>query len=521
LLYIFCMALWTDNERAFLEAVSHIAFGNPFLPDLARQEQAALGPEYKPEPPFWSLPVGDPDRRSDNAWKVAERAEELLAQVPARNDAGVWPARDEALLYEDAALYVLYHRYYERLGAVAAAGPYRAPFYDEFRRDWDRWLEPRFLLHSNYEPAHVFAAFFQIARAFRNIFVSIIGSSGPAGRLRAAVWQSIFTHDIRRYRRTFYNRMSEFVTLVTGPSGSGKELVARAIALSRYLPFDERERVFPGDPDRLFHPVHIAALSPTLVESELFGHRKGAFTGAVQDRRGYLDTCPSLGAVFLDEVGELSPDIQVKLLRVIETRAFTAVGDTERKKFGGKLIAATHRDLAAMAATGAFREDLYYRMCSDLVETPSLASQLADAPEALPDLVRYMAIRHAGEEAESIAGDAIDWVRSHLGPNYSWPGNYRELEQFVRNFIIRRDYRPARLATPAAADDLFAPARDCQLTADELLTRYCTLVYARSGSYEAAAKLLGLDRRTVKAKVDERLLAGLRGSSPRPRAILG
>jgi transcriptional regulator of acetoin/glycerol metabolism len=160
-------------------------------------------------------------------------------------------------------------------------------------------------------------------------------------------------------------------------------------------------------------------------------------------------------------------------------------------------------------------------MCSDLVETPSLAAQLADAPDALPDLVRYMAIRHAGEEAEGIAGDAIDWVRAHLGPNYSWPGNYRELEQFVRNFIIRRDYRPARQAAPAAADDLFAPARECLLTADELLTRYCTLVYSRSGSYEAAAKLLGLDRRTVKAKVDERLLAGLRGSAPRPRAILG
>jgi transcriptional regulator of acetoin/glycerol metabolism len=151
-------------------------------------------------------------------------------------------------------------------------------------------------------------------------------------------------------------------------------------------------------------------------------------------------------------------------------------------------------------------------MRSDLVETPSLATQLADAPEALADLIRYMAVRHGGAEAESIAGDAIEWVRTHLGEGYDWPGNYRELEQFVRNFIIRRDYRPAR-SPSHAAEDLFAPAREGDLTADELLTRYCTLVYSQTGSYEAAARKLALDRRTVKARVDEHLLSRLRSGA--------
>src|SRR5208283_2783648 len=141
-------------------------------------------------------------------------------------------------------------------------------------------------------------------------------------------WQSIFTHNIRRYRRAFYNRMGDFATLITGPSGTGKELVARAIALSRYIPYDVASQSFGQDLAASFHPIHIGALTSTLVESELFGHRRGAFTGADKDRRGWLETCPPLGAVFLDELGELTTDVQMKLLRVIETRTFTPVGET-------------------------------------------------------------------------------------------------------------------------------------------------------------------------------------------------
>jgi len=120
----------------------------------------------------------------------------------------------------------------------------------------------------------------------------------PAARLRASIWQSIFTHDMRRYRRTLYARMGEFATLITGPSGTGKELVARAIAQSRYVPFDADRMAFPGEEAAAFFPINISALSPTLVESELFGHRRGAFTGAVADRKGWLETCPSSAPCF-------------------------------------------------------------------------------------------------------------------------------------------------------------------------------------------------------------------------------
>jgi DNA-binding NtrC family response regulator len=306
--------------------------------------------------------------------------------------------------------------------------------------------------------------------------------------------------------------MGEFATLITGPSGTGKELAARAIAESRYAPFDEKRLSFANDDTGSFFPINISALSPMLVESELFGHKRGAFTGAVADRRGWLETCPELGSVFLDELGDLDPAIQVKLLRVIETRTFHPVGETAARQFRGKLVTATNRDLPALMKKGQFREDLYYRLCSDQVATPSLAEQLADSPGVLRELVSYMARRVAGEEADELAPEVMLWIESNLEPSYGWPGNYRELEQCVKNVLIRRNYRPSRGAAADPVDEFVADARLGRLTAEQLLARYVTIVYSRTGSYEETARRLGLDRRTVKSKVDETLLQALRGA---------
>ena len=109
----------------------------------------------------------------------------------------------------------------------------------------------------------------------------------PAARLRGAVWQSIFTHDMRRYRRSLYRRMGAITTLVTGPSGTGKELVARAVGMSRYIPFDAKTQTFSAGFRGAFHTLNLSALSPTLIESDLFGHRRGAYTGALEDRAGW------------------------------------------------------------------------------------------------------------------------------------------------------------------------------------------------------------------------------------------
>jgi transcriptional regulator with GAF, ATPase, and Fis domain len=298
--------------------------------------------------------------------------------------------------------------------------------------------------------------------------------------------------------------MGDFPTLISGPSGTGKELVARAIAGSRYVPFDSARCRFEDPPGESFVAMNLAALSPSLIESELFGHKRGAFTGAIGDRKGWLEACPAAGSVFLDELGEMDLSIQVKLLRVIETRKFSAVGDTALREFQGKLIAATNRDLTLEIRAGRFREDLYYRLCADLVRTPSLREQIDDTPAVLRDLLLFMVRRVVGDEAEQALAEVEDWVENHMPRDYAWPGNYRELEQCVRNVIIRRSYRPMESPAAALQDPFLARFQNGELSADEVMGHYTALVYRQAGTYEEAARRLGLDRRTVKAKVAAR-----------------
>ncbi len=492
------MPLLNSRERAFLRAVSALSNCNPFLPDRLQFESEALGAEFIETAPYWSLRAENPEEPRANVWKIIDRLGDMLGELRARLGGHV--RSEDLALYEDAVLFYLHHRYARRFYAALIDERPCWDFYTGFLSDWQSYLEIDGLrFPMAHAPKHTFACYFQIHRAFHHIFTSIIGSSLPAARLRAAVWESIFTHDMRRYARTIYARMGEFVTLITGPSGSGKELVARAIALSRYRPFDDRRLAFDRDPAGPFHAINITALSPALIESELFGHRRGAFTGALEDRRGWLEVCSPLGTVFLDEIGDLDPAIQVKLLRVIETRTFHAVGDVKSRSFQGKLMVATNRNLAHAIREGGFREDLYYRLCSDQVVTPSLSEQLRANPAVLHDLVLFLARRVAGDDAEPLAAEVETWIRNRLAPDYAWPGNYRELEQCVRNVLIRRDYQPA--SRHSNEPDLWEDFRAGRLTADELLGRYCALVYRQTGSYEEAARRLAVDRRTVKSRI--------------------
>jgi transcriptional regulator with PAS, ATPase and Fis domain len=299
--------------------------------------------------------------------------------------------------------------------------------------------------------------------------------------------------------------------LITGPSATGKELVARAIGLSRYIPFNAETESFSEDFEASFYPLNLSALSPTLIESELFGRRRGAFTGAIADRIGWLEVCPPLGTVFLDEIGEIDSSIQVKLLRALDTRAFQRLGETKSRNFRGKAIAATNRDLALEMRQGRFRDDLYYRLCSDTISLPSLHERVTDDPDELSNLVSFLTLRQFGEEgAPELAREVETWIDEHLGRDYPWPGNVRELRQCISNVLIRRRYTPA-------AEELSGHLREQlaeeflqgEAAASEIMTRYFTLAYARHGNYQRTARALSVDRRTVKSKIDDELLAKL------------
>jgi transcriptional regulator with PAS, ATPase and Fis domain len=292
------------------------------------------------------------------------------------------------------------------------------------------------------------------------------------------------------------------------------------VGLSRFIPFDPHKEQFATDFAGSFAALNLSALAPTLIESELFGHQRGAFTGAVGDRAGWLEVCEPLGTVFLDEIGELDSALQVKLLRVLQDRTFQRLGETRLRHFTGKIIAATNRDLAVEMRSGRFREDLYYRLCGDRITTPSLREQLADAPEDLHNLIRFIAKRIVPDEAEALAKELALWIDRHLGRTYSWPGNFRELEQCVRNFLIRKEYRPAHAPASAAALDprqeLATAVAAGTLTMDELERYYCTLVYAQTRSYQDAAARLKRNWRTVKCNIDRQLLEQLTQLGPQP-----
>lgn len=485
-----------------------MAAANPFLPERIAAERQALGPEFEERGADWNTrpPTGETTRNHE---ALLRRCHEVLGRARA-----AWP-RDgrveagDAAIYEAMAGFLLFQRFAPRFDAIIRTamdgqGGEKVDFYPAFRAE----VETRLGLPGCAErfgagdAAHLFASAFQIRRAFHSIFRSLVGGSAPMARLRAAIWQSIFSYDLGRYRRGLHARMADFATLVTGPSGTGKELVARAIALSRYIPFDPKRGGFAGDFSAGFFPLNLAALSPTLIESELFGHRRGAFTGALADRAGWMEVCPPSGAVFLDEIGEVGTDIQVKLLRVLQSRTFQPLGSTESRRFAGKIIAATNRDLPAEIRAGRFREDFYYRLCSDQLSTPSLREQLDAAPGELRTLVAHIVSRLLEpEEAETFTRETVHWIEDRLGARYPWPGNFRELEQCVRNLLLRGEYRPAGPLLRAGADDWNALIGAGALTADELLRRYTRLVHAQAGSIEETARRLDLDRRTVKAKL--------------------
>jgi DNA-binding NtrC family response regulator len=521
------MALFKPAEWSLTQRAVALVMTNPFDPNWRDQELALLGMTDRavPEAIAWRPGAQLWGPQSVYNEEFDRRIAELVERLRRRLAGGACAGASEWEQYELLAIYRLYCDYGRRMdrwvGAAVQGGPRSGDeqppdvktLWAQFRHAHEHLL--RFGGHVyplKYQPEHVFACFFLFRRAFYQIFFNIIGTSAPIAGLRSQVWESIVTHDLVGWMQGLYRRMNDIPTLITGPSGTGKERVAETIGRSLYIPF--RGGDF-ADFRKAFNPVNLSALPPLLIESELFGSAKGSFTGAVHTRKGRLEECPENGAVFLDEIGELNQEIQVKLLRVLQMRRFERVGESAARAFSGKVIAATNRELAAEMRAGRFREDFYYRLCADQIATPSLRAQLKDRPEDLPLLVGYVCRTVVGEDrAGELAPKVVGWIEQHL-PDYAWPGNFRELEQCVRSYTIRKAYRPVQPAPPSADDGPPRPAGDpaaaCEMLADavlkwrvnyrEIRRRLFTLVCRGAPTLKEAAARLGVDSRTVQACV--------------------
>jgi transcriptional regulator with GAF, ATPase, and Fis domain len=285
------------------------------------------------------------------------------------------------------------------------------------------------------------------------------------------------------YRRIARVAPTESTVLITGESGTGKELVARAI---------HRHSTRARGP---FVAINSAAITETLLESELFGHERGAFTGAVAQKKGKLESADG-GTVFLDEVGELSLALQAKLLRALQEREFERVGGTKGIRVDFRLIAATNRDLEAAIADGAFRRDLYYRLNVVSLATP----QLRDRRDDIPLLAAAFARRHAAKTRRVVSGfspEALACLMAH-----DWPGNVRELDNAVEHAVVlgsTAQILPEDLPDVVAEASAAGPSSGVTTTglfhdAVKLAKRDLIMraVERAGGNYTAAARLLGL-----------------------------
>jgi DNA-binding NtrC family response regulator len=273
--------------------------------------------------------------------------------------------------------------------------------------------------------------------------------------------------------------------LLEGESGTGKELAARAIHAN-----SPRR-------DRPFVPVNCAALTETLLESELFGHEKGAFTGAVAAKRGLFEAADQ-GTLFLDEIGDIGTALQVKLLRVIQEQEVRHVGGTASVKVDVRIVAATNRDLAQMVRDGRFREDLFYRLNVVRIVMPPLRERRED----IPMLAHHFLQKVSSANGQPIRGFVPDTMA--LLERYRWPGNVRELENVIERTaslapgpLIMPDDLPETVRKAEAAQSP-AGGDESLLSMDEVQKRHLIRVLRETGGNKVrAAKILGIDRRTL------------------------
>ncbi len=390
----------SSADREFFTALADVVFGNPFSP-----QRNALIVRLAPR----AKPGQLSDDREALARVVGPRLAPWLREgIPAVQQLG---AEDRRML-KPAVLYLCFHRYVPQLDALIErqATQYGTPLAVTFADEAVAELTSGGL--SEVSAVQYFAFYFQLRRAFYFIHRELTGECASMQRLREALWNNIFTHDMRGYEAALWNRMEDFSTLLLGETGTGKGSAAAAIGRSEFIPYLPAQRRFAANFAETFIAINLSQFPEALIESELFGHRKGAFTGAIENHEGVFARCNAHGALFLDEIGEVSIPVQIKLLQVLQERTFTPLGGHEKKRFAGRVIAATNQPLGKLRQDARFRDDFFYRLCSDVIEMPTLRQRIAESPAELEHLVQLLVARITGSPAPEIVDQALRALRA-------------------------------------------------------------------------------------------------------------
>ena len=474
-------------DRDFFQVVAQTAFCNPFSEQRARIDAAIVGHAVDP------LSEAHLDEFTSIVSARVKRLEAAgLADVRRYN------SQDRALI-QTVFLVELFHAFCHELDnlilAQAKAGAESLPIRfagEVLARMAGRGISPA-------ESVRFFSIFYQLRRAFHLIVRGLIGASPSMREFRRRLWQNVFTRETVLYERHLWNRMEDFSTLLLGETGTGKGAAAAAIGRSGYIPFDEKSGRFAESFMRSFVSLNLSQFPETLIESELFGHRKGAFTGAVEAHQGVLARCSPHGAIFLDEIGDVSVPVQIKLLQVLQERTFCPVGSHEPLRFHGRVIAATNRPLESLRGQKLFRDDFFYRLCSDVMLVPPLRQRLREHAAELRQLLEHALQSIVGGPAPELIAEVESALQRSLGPDYAWPGNVRELEQAVRRILLTGNY-DGQTTSPAMGhkERLIAGINAETLDAEGLVSGYCRVLYDGCHSYEAVSRRTNLDRRTVK-----------------------
>ena len=481
----------TEEQRNFFSLVSDAIYTNPFSDTRHDIDLriAGLFPEVEGE---------------NLIDKTLEEVRRRLFELEKKDaDITSFQGRDQNLV-ENAFLFDFFYRYRERFDQLIQEqmASEETSVKVDFAREAIPFLKSRGFDYDKIY--HSMALSYQIRRAYYFIRDTLVGQSPAMKEFRRKLWNNVFTHDMGLYIRYLWSRMEDFSTLLLGETGTGKGTAAMAIGRSGYIPYDEKNQCFKESFARTFVSLNLSQFPETLMESELFGHKKGSFTGAIEDYKGVFERCSACGSIFLDEIGETSVPVQVKLLRVLQDRVFTPVGSKTESRFNGRVIAATNRSFDDVQNRKVFRDDFYYRLCSDIITVPPLRQRLQETPAELDLLLAFTVKRMVGKDSPEYTDMVRDVIHKHLGSSYDWPGNVRELEQCVRRVLINRTYSGDRKKALGDLEaSLISGIEEGSLDAQKLLSGYCRLLYTRLKTYEEVAKRTNLDRRTVKKYIVE------------------